>query len=229
MQQWHAPAAALRVSPTPPHADPLPKPHPHPHPLVLSPSQAAGILLDVLYVTDPSNSFYLQDPSYSWAGLTHYANLVTPHAQQYPNRVLMVGSSMGATACLQHAALATRALAFAPRIDLELSHGAFVPQTTRAESLAAIRRSLECLPPAAVGVHCGGGNFVDMAQVATVRDAASVVVVEHATFHHNVPAFLEGQSELVPLLRGEVARLLLGEAERRALAVADGPAHGSTT
>ena len=197
MQQWHAPCAAVR---------------------------AAGLLLDTLYLADPSNSFYLQDPAYSWAGLRHYATLVKPHTQQYPGRVLMVGSSMGATACLQHAALANRALAFAPRIDLELSHGAFVPSTARAESLAAIRRSLGALPPATVGVHCGGGNFVDMAQVATVRGAASVVLIEHETFHHNVPAFLEGQSELVPLLRGEVARLLLAEAERRTLAMAaDGP------
>ena len=126
----------------------------------------------------------------------------------------MVGSSMGATACLQHADLATRALAFAPRVDLDLSHGAFVPPPARAAGLAAIHRSLAALPARTVAVHCGGGNYVDVAQVAVVRDAPSVAVVEHETYHHNVPQFLEGEGELVPLLRSEVARLLLHGAER---------------
>ena len=49
---------------------------------------------------------------------------------------------------------------------------------------------------------------------AVVRDAPSVAVVEHETYHHNVPQFLEGEGELVPLLRSEVARLLLHGAER---------------
>ena len=187
MQQWHAPAAALR---------------------------AAGVTLDVLYVADPSNSFYLQDPGGGWDGVRHFGAIVRPHAAQYEGRVLMVGSSMGATACLQHADLATRALAFAPRVDLDLSHGAFVPPPARAAGLAAIHRSLAALPARTVAVHCGGGNYVDVAQVAVVRDAPSVAVVEHETYHHNVPQFLEGEGELVPLLRSEVARLLLHCAER---------------
>ena len=187
MQQWHAPAAALR---------------------------AAGVTLDVLYVADPSNSFYLQDPGGGWDGVRHFGAIVRPHAAQYEGRVLMVGSSMGATACLQHADLATRALAFAPRVDLDLSHGAFVPPPARAAGLAAIHRSLAALPARTVAVHCGGGNYVDVAQVAVVRDAPSVAVVEHETYHHNVPQFLEGEGELVPLLRSEVARLLLHGAER---------------
>ena len=64
MQQWHAPAAALR---------------------------AAGVTLDVLYVADPSNSFYLQDPGGGWDGVRHFGAIVRPHAAQYEGRVLMVG------------------------------------------------------------------------------------------------------------------------------------------
>ena len=101
MQQWHAPCAAVR---------------------------AAGVQLDTLYVADPSNSFYLQDPSGSWQGLAHYDALLRRHAAPYGrHRVLAIGSSMGATACLQHAGLAAHVLSFAPRIDLVLSHGTHRP------------------------------------------------------------------------------------------------------
>ena len=181
MQQWHAPAAALRAS---------------------------GLQLDALYVADPSNSFYLQDPAGTWDGLGYFDALVRPFVERYDGRVLIVGSSMGATAALQHAALAARALAFAPRVDLALSHGSFVPGDARDSCLRAIAHSTATSPAGSVVVHVGTGNHVDMAQVATVRHAAAVQVVEHETFHHNVPAHLEGQGELVSLLKAEVLHVL---------------------
>ena len=181
MQQWHAPAAALR---------------------------AWGLQLDALYVADPSNSFYLQDPSGTWGGLKYFDSLIRPFAERYDGRVLIVGSSMGATAALQHAALAARALAFAPRVDLALSHGSFVPGSSREACLKAITHSTITSPAGSIVVHVGTGNHVDMAQVATVRQAPAVHVVEHETFHHNVPAHLEGQGELVPMLKAEALHVL---------------------
>ena len=47
-----------------------------------------------------------------------------------------------------------------------------------------------------------------MAQVASVAGLASVHVVEHDTFHHNVPQFLQQQGELVPLLKDEMSTTL---------------------
>ena len=63
-------------------------------------------------------------------------------------------------------------------------------------------------PAGSIVVHVGTGNHVDMAQVATVRQAPAVHVVEHETFHHNVPAHLEGQGELVPMLKAEALHVL---------------------
>ena len=37
---------------------------------------------------------------------------------------------------------------------------------------------------------------------------ANVRVVEHNTFHHNVPQLLQQQGELVPLLKDEMLRVL---------------------
>ena len=117
---------------------------------------------------------------------------------------------MGATAALQHAALAARALSFAPRVDLSLSHGSFVPAPVRTACVTAIAQAVASAARESVAVHVGTGNHVDMAQVESVPAAASVDVVSHETFHHNVPAYLEAMGELVPLLKAEALRVLAG-------------------
>ena len=45
-----------------------------------SAARAAGIAIDALYLADPSNSYYMQDPSGGWAGPAHFAGLVAKHA-----------------------------------------------------------------------------------------------------------------------------------------------------
>ena len=45
-------------------------------------------------------------------------------------------------------------------------------------------------------------------QEASVAGLASVHVVEHDTFHHNVPQFLQQHGELVPLLEGKITLTL---------------------
>ena len=59
----------------------------------------------VLYVADPSNSYYLQDPTGAWDGLRYFGGLVSRYSRHY-SRVMLIGSSMGASAALQHARLA---------------------------------------------------------------------------------------------------------------------------
>lgn len=57
-------------------------------------------------------------------------------------------------------------------------------------------------------MHVGSGNAVDVMQASLVQMIAGVRVVEHNTFHHNVPMFLERESHLVPLLKREMLTLL---------------------
>ena len=182
MQQWLAPLLACR---------------------------AAGLQLDALFVADPSNSYYLQDPTGAWGGIAYYEELVSRHARHY-TRVLLVGSSMGASAALLHAHLGCRALAFAPRVDLGASHGAYVPEAARHAGLRHTLASLGRLEGVA-SVHVGRGNYVDVAQVQAVAHCPSVRLVQHATFHHNVPAFLEREGLLVPLIKSEIVELLVNE------------------
>ena len=65
---------------------------------------------------------------------------------------------MGATAALQHAHFGARVLSFAPRVDLELSHGKFIPAAARAASVEAIASGLAAGGERSVAVHVGTGN-----------------------------------------------------------------------
>ena len=58
-------------------------------------------------------------------------------------------------------------------------------------------------------VHVGRCNYVDVSQVEIVRHVPTVRVTEHATFHHNVPAFLEREGLLLPMIRAACVELLL--------------------
>ena len=173
-----------------------------------SAARAAGVQLDTLYLADPSNSYYQQDPTGGWGGHSHFEAIVREHGQHY-GKVLMISSSMGATAALQHAALADRVLAFGPRAALHSTHGSFVPEHAQRACADAIRRALEAARRS-VAVHVGTGNLLDMQQAGLVRGMPGVEVAEHDTFHHNVPMHLEREGlfkrELLTLLQPRAAR-----------------------
>ena len=42
----------------------------------VAPLRALGASLDALYLADPSNSYYLQDPGGGWGGIAHFSELV---------------------------------------------------------------------------------------------------------------------------------------------------------
>ena len=134
----------------------------------------------------------------------------------YP-RVMVVGSSMGGTAALMHAGLGDRVLSFGPRVDLERTHGSYVPELTRRACAGAVRASLVCARArgAHVGLHVGSDNLEDVLQAERVAGGdggvgiGAVEVVKHDTFHHNVPMFLEREGLLVPLFKRELVALML--------------------
>ena len=83
-----------------------------------------------------------------------------------------------------------------------------MPAATRVACLEAIVGGLRACSRGAATVHVGAGNHVDVAQVSSVAALESVHVVEHDTFHHNVPQYLQQRGELVALLKDEMLRVL---------------------
>ena len=192
MQQWVAPCSATR---------------------------AAGVALDALYLADPSNSYYLQDPSGGWGGIAHYAALIRAHTAHY-TRVLMIGSSMGGTAALVHSSLAHRVLAFGPKVALEACHGSFLPIRPRKACSHAVQAAALGETGCSISVHVGSGNLEDLLQAARLRVSSACAqnakapshrrcaIIEHDTFHHNIPMYLEREGLLVSLFKQECEELL---------------------
>ena len=71
---------------------------------------------DVLFLTDPAQCFYLQDPEYQWQGLTYYRRLVETYSKLY-QRVVLIGASLGGSMVCMCADLATISIAFNPILD----------------------------------------------------------------------------------------------------------------
>jgi len=71
---------------------------------------------DALFLTDPAQCFYLQDPNYHWQGLTYYRNLVELYSTLY-KRVILIGASLGGRLVCMCADLATLSIAFNPILD----------------------------------------------------------------------------------------------------------------
>ena len=206
MQQWVAPCAATR---------------------------AAGVSLDALYLADPSNSYYLQDPTGEWHGIQYYDQLVREHAMNY-SKVLMIGSSMGGTAALVHAKLATRVISFGPKTELERCHGSFLPEGARRACHEAIVANTARSQSRSITIHVGSGNLEDVLQAERVAQrtpptqlhssspsilitasspsrVSCASIIEHDTFHHNVPMYLEREGMLVGLFKSECEALLRPE------------------
>ena len=71
---------------------------------------------DAIFLTDPAQCFYLQDPNYQWQGLTYYRNLVQLYTTLY-KRVILIGASLGGSMVCMCADLATTSIAFNPILD----------------------------------------------------------------------------------------------------------------
>lgn len=71
---------------------------------------------DILFLTDPAQCFYLQDPEYHWQGLTYYRRLVETYSKIY-QRIILIGASLGGSMVCMCADLATVSIAFNPILD----------------------------------------------------------------------------------------------------------------
>ena len=125
----------------------------------------------------------------------HLTPYVSPLCQITQTHGVRAGSPASLCSCIHH------------QVDLQLTHGAYVPARAQRACTEAIASAL-CATHGSVAVHVGRQNAVDVMQADMVRARPAVTVVEHETFHHNVPMFLEREGALVPLLKRELLELL---------------------
>jgi len=149
---------------------------------------------DVLFVVDPSRSWYSGNQSEN----SHYAQQLKKVTSQY-QRTLLLGDSMGASACLLYAQAATSVLAFCPQVDLVYS--SIRPGESQhwfSKMRDSITNALEGYT-GDVQVHTGSWEH-DSYQAQLVEHFNSVAVTKHGIDSHRLALALHRQDKLLPVV-----------------------------
>ncbi|CAE7182195.1 Sur-8 [Symbiodinium pilosum] len=167
--------------------------------------------VDALYVCDPANAWFLQDPLQQWRGLAYFEEKISTIAKQY-QRVFAWGGSMGGSAALLFAHLANRVHAFSPQVDLVYTWPSFATDSIR----EAFRQRVQDSVNSCVGrvhVHVGAENHTDNRHAAALPICARIHL--HETANHNTMKHLKQRRKLAQLLKFEVVDLLLEAFEEK--------------
>lgn len=170
--------------------------------------RASQLAVDALYVCDPANAWYLQDPERSWRGIEYCLQVLRRCTDRYGWRVLMLGSSMGATACLLFAELAGLVLAFSPQVELRSGQGRFLDPEVLDSFEARVAASLRACAGRVI-VHVGRRHHFDaLAARRLLAQAPAVRVAYHETEQHNTTKYLhERRGQLTSMVKFAVAQL----------------------
>ncbi|CAF3174159.1 unnamed protein product [Rotaria sp. Silwood2] len=142
---------------------------------------------DVLFLTDPAQCFYLQDPNYQWQGLTYYRNLVQIYSTLYQH-VILIGASLGGSMVCMCADLATISIAFNPILD----------------------PTLLGLPWRIMGAYCPSGQ----AQVIREQIRINMEKIDRKTLNHNCTLHIHW-SQLSAADRRQAQRIIDHEKEKK--------------
>eukprot|EP00929_Paragymnodinium_shiwhaense_P012449 TRINITY_DN11964_c0_g1_i1.p1 TRINITY_DN11964_c0_g1~~TRINITY_DN11964_c0_g1_i1.p1 ORF type:complete len:1917 (-),score=354.76 TRINITY_DN11964_c0_g1_i1:196-5946(-) len=163
--------------------------------------------VDALYVCDPANAWFLQDPSFTWSGLAYYGKKIGDITKQY-KRVFMWGGSMGGSAALLFSHLADCVHAFSPQVDLQITWPTFASPSVMEGFRSQVQASLQACRGIST-VHVGEENHTDCRHASLLP--ASVRVHYHDTANHNTMKHVKNRDKLLALLKFEVVRLLVGD------------------
>ncbi|CAE8611485.1 unnamed protein product [Polarella glacialis] len=168
----------------------------------------ALLKVDALYVCDPANAWFLQDPEFTWQGLPYFQAKISNITAKY-RRVFAWGGSMGGSAALLFADLADRVHAFSPQVDLMYTWPTFASESVRERFRQRVQDSVASCR-GQVTVHVGEDNHTDNRHAAAISARAEVRL--HDTANHNTMKHLKQRGKLLPLLKFEVVSLLIDAA-----------------
>ncbi|MDP2438476.1 MAG: hypothetical protein Q8P67_22255 [archaeon] len=166
---------------------------------------------DRLFLTDPSQTWYLRDADGSWNGIESLKSRLRAYRslKGYRN-VVLIGNCLGGTAALLCADVADAVLAFNPQIDPQ-HHAMFkyrlgarrLPQHVRDGLPEAIKEATRKCP--SVYLHCSD-NPVERREGAKLACIPNVNITYHpwSRANTNLPGNLKKQNQLIPLLQDVV-------------------------
>jgi len=167
----------------------------------------ASLKVDALYVCDPANAWYLQDPDFGWNGLAYYDDKIRSITQRYKH-VFMWGGSMGGSAALLFACLADCVHAFSPQANLAFTWPTFGNAEVREAFRARVQESItQCR--GTVTVHVGEENHNDNRHAGALPSCVQLHL--HDTANHNTMKHVKQRDKLLPLLKFEILNMMMSQ------------------
>ena len=179
--------------------------------LITACQECNNLQADLLFITDPFQSFYLKNPSGNWDGGKFYAKKLESISTKY-KKVLVVGSSMGATGILHLAGQfpCHVALLFNPLVDLQqesrlMFHvgGLRIPLKLRRVLTSMMSEQFLSPHSCQLIVHISRHSVPDQEQryiLEKLVPSCVLRIVEHDAVEHVLPRWLASTGQLVPLI-----------------------------
>ncbi|CAF1013953.1 unnamed protein product [Adineta ricciae] len=182
---------------------------------------------DILFLTDPAQSFFLQDSTYSWQGLSYCRSLVRNYSKLYRN-VVLIGASMGASMVCMCSDLATLSIAFNPIFDPSLVANAYyfyrvLWKYPKAHILKQVQINIDKITnenlPSILHVHWSKNSHNDLIQANFISNLSFIHFTDvnectkkqgayfwlHKCDSHGLPQYLKNEGILTDILRCHVS------------------------
>jgi len=169
---------------------------------------------DVLFVADPSQSWYLKDSRGSFDGFEEYEQRIRVATRPY-KRVSCIGDSMGGSGALLFSHLATESVvAFSPQVDLEGDVHVSRYDMTPIIRYRYYKRLLQSVDQAVVakGINVFVHRGVEKSDIrhtdlllSHFSEMSSLQIIEHEDcLHHQIAVHLKQQGKLAQVLHSNL-------------------------
>eukprot|EP01095_Lingulamoeba_sp_RSL-Kostka_P015852 TRINITY_DN745_c1_g1_i1.p1 TRINITY_DN745_c1_g1~~TRINITY_DN745_c1_g1_i1.p1 ORF type:complete len:276 (+),score=59.22 TRINITY_DN745_c1_g1_i1:33-860(+) len=161
---------------------------------------------DQLFLADPDQSWYYNDPERNWDGINHLQERLGNLLKDYSN-IMVVGNCLGGTGALLFSNLATQAVVFNPFINfindkrLKVRYGSSrLPKDIKKKHTNLLNDTIsQCRGD--VYVHVSELNEDDLDQSKYLDTSLeNLHIIYHPWSQKNLPGHLKKRDELIPLI-----------------------------
>jgi hypothetical protein len=161
-----------------------------------------------LLISDPFQSFYMQDPELKWQGVAYWRKRIQTVSSRRYKAIVLVGNCMGGAAALLLADLATRVVAISPQTTLSNSRSWYWINSLRMPS--ALRNSFEDLVDDGVrqcphvAVYFSTSKDYYMTKYLRENVHLRVQALPGDRVGSSVVSYLKSSGQLVPFLKAHI-------------------------
>lgn len=175
----------------------------------------ADLACDQIFLTDPSQSWYMKGTRQDWRGYEEVKAYIEKHAEGY-ERVMCIGNCLGASGALLFSSFAHMTVAFNPHVNFVVQDRAklwlgssLLPRRIRDSFHELVAEGVRH-SKGVVEVHVGACPL-DIAQAELLKKYVPedhLEIIRHPWRQSNLPGELKKRDELFPMVHAAYQRML---------------------